>query len=67
MWYKFLGGRKAYQALIAFLGVFGGFLFVPSVNRAEVFWAFILGVLASFGIYTIGNVKEHQVNGDKGK
>ena len=62
-WYEYLGGRKAYQALVAAGLIFGAFVML--VDKASHFWELILGILAAFGIFTYGNVQEHKNGGAK--
>ena len=63
MWYEYLGGRKAYQALLAAgLGLVAWFT-MPEANKNTYLFQFLLYWAGCFGIYGWSNIKEHQLNG----
>ena len=65
MWYDWVfGGRKAYQALVASGLITLAYLNIDIAARGTYFWHFVLGILAAFGIFTLGNIQEYKKNGN---
>ena len=67
MWFDWIfGGRKAYQSLVASALITLAYMSIDVAMRGTYFWHFVLGILASFGIFTLGNIQEYKKNGNGG-
>jgi len=67
MWYRFLGGRKAYLGILSAIVGLVAWFSLPAEAKSVNVIQFLGYWLACFGVYAYHNIKEHKIKNGNGK